>query len=283
MGGGSGGGGADSGNDAGLDGGVDAGTDAGTDGGTGLCATVQCSAMNVCDPTDGLCKCKGVVCLAGERCDPALGCVQSSACNQVTCSGLTTCDPADGLCKCGGAGGPVCASNQICVLTPQPVCQGGGACNQPDGGPVTCAGNTSCDPNDGVCKCGGAGGIVCSTGEICVNGFTSNACRTPCDPLSPSCTAGNFCFFDYSVAIPVAYCAAPTGSSLEGDACTTATQCFASATSRSLVCVGLFPGQAGICREYCDATNDAGCPQTPPNQMCMPLPGATDAGFCQPP
>jgi hypothetical protein len=280
-----------------------------TDGGktcvNDACTGVTCTGNNVCDPSDGLCKCNGVVCQSGEACAcPAgsdggcapdqLACRPGNACANVTCSNNTTCDPVDGQCKCGGPGGPVCASNQICNLGPPAQCQGGAQCTLPDGGAKSCAGGTSCDPEDGRCKCGGRGGIVClpenadggvNPAEICVQNPVQQACRQPCDVRNPNCPPGTYCYYDSSAATPAAYCAAPTDSKAEGDACTVATACFStSPTSRSLHCLGLVLGQTGICRAYCNvADGTQGCIQVPRPQTCLQIPQAPPGfGYCNP-
>jgi len=274
-----------------------------------LCATVQCpgDGVTACDPNDGICKCNGVVCLSGEACACPAGsdggvdggsceatarvCVPGSACASPHCDGGTTCDPADGQCKCGGPGGPLCAADQLCALTPAPACQGGAQCTLPDGGPKLCEGGTSCNPENGICTCGGLGGTVCPAATntdpayICVqipNGQQS--CKRPCDVRSPDCPTGTYCYFDSEAVTPAAYCSAPTGTSQEGDACIHATDCFANNPPKSLDCNGVSLGQAGICREYCDvATGNQGCTQVPRPQTCNQISGAPAGfGYCQP-
>lgn len=274
-----------------------------------VCKGVSCTGANVCDPTDGFCKCNGVVCQSGEACAcppggpdggtceaTARSCRAGTACIGVTCANGTTCDPVDGVCKCGGPGGPVCASNQICSLGPPPKCQGGAQCSLPDGGPRSCPSGTSCDPEDGLCKCGGRGGVVCAAAggadggttdpaEVCVQNPNQQACRRPCDIRSPDCPVGTFCYFDSSATTPVAYCAAPTDMRLELSGCNSPTACFSTTPApRSLHCNGLALGQPGLCRAYCDVmAGNAGCLQVPVAQRCNQIVGApTNYGFCQP-
>lgn len=269
------------------------------------CTGVACTGATVCDSADGLCKCNGVVCQSGQACacpagaDAGCGneariCRVSNLCSGVTCSNGTTCDPGDGQCKCGGPGGPVCAANQICNLGPPPQCEGGQQCTQLDGGAKVCAGGTSCDPEDGLCKCGGRGGSVCAPAggadggaitpaEICISNPVQQACRRPCDIRNPDCEAGQYCYFDSSAATPAAYCAVPSGAAAEEDACTTATSCFMTTPSpRSLHCLNLALGQTGICRAYCDVSvGQAGCLQDRP-RTCDQIPTApTDTGYCR--
>lgn len=267
------------------------------------CNGVACVGTNVCDTNDGYCKCNGAICQSGEACGCADGgtclaseraCNSTSICLNVTCGAGMTCDPTDGSCRCGGPGGPVCGQNQLCALGPSPQCQGGAQCTLPDGGSKSCTGGTSCDPEDGRCKCGGRGGKVCTSpdagttpldpGEVCVANPVQQACRRPCDVRAPDCPTGSYCFFDSSAATPTAYCSVPTDSRIEDQACTTATGCFAPNPSRSLHCLGLTLGQAGICRPYCDvAAGTNGCLQVPRAQNCVQISGApTGFGYCQP-
>jgi hypothetical protein len=270
------------------------------------CAGVTCAGSSVCDPADGECKCNGVTCQAGQACSCPAGsdggcgatdrvCRTANGCDGVVCpNNHTACDPVDSKCKCPGPGGPVCAASQICTLLPTPQCSGGSQCVEADGGPRTCAGGTSCDPEDGLCKCGGARGVSCAPAstdggtdpaQICVQSIDQQACRRPCDVNNPDCPTGQYCFFDSSAATPAAYCSAPTDSRAEGQGCTTATSCFSTDPGpHSLDCLGLVQGQTGLCRAYCElAAGNAGCIQVPVAQICSQIPGApTGAGFCSP-
>lgn len=264
-----------------------------------ICSGVTCSGTTKCDPADGYCKCNAVICQSGESCacpaggdggclDTARTCKPGSACAGVNCVNGTTCDPVDGQCKCGGPGGPVCASNQICALGPPAQCQGGQQCLNPDGGAKSCTGGTSCDPEDGKCKCGGRGGQVCAAmmdmtpAEVCVSNPSQKACRRPCDVRAPDCPTGTYCYYDPTAATPAAYCSPPTGMAAEETACLQATVCFAQ--GRALHCSGLAAGTTGICRAYCDvASGTAGCVQVPKPQTCNQIAGAPAGyGFCLP-
>ena len=265
------------------------------------CAGVNCAGATTCDPADGQCKCNGAVCSGGETCSCAAGaascsatdraCTPSTLCTGVTCEGGTTCDPLDGQCKCGGPGGPVCGAGQICALGPPAQCQGGDQCALPDGGTKRCEGGTSCDPEDGVCKCGGRGGIVCqpasgaTPAEVCVVTSAAASCKRGCDPRSPDCPGATYCYFDTLAKVSVSYCATATGSKFEGQACTAPAECFSQVPApRAVHCLGLEPGQFGICRAYCDVQAGASsCSQVPRPQSCLQLPDApANVGYCLP-
>ncbi|MHB8872719.1 MAG: hypothetical protein ACYC8T_03435 [Myxococcaceae bacterium] len=267
-----------------------------------LCSGVTCAGASACDSADGYCKCNGVLCNSGEACscpagvdggacDPSVrACRPSSACTGVACVNGTTCDPTDGRCKCGGPGGPLCSPVQICALGPPAQCQGGQQCVNSDGGVKVCAGGTSCDPEDGRCKCGGRGGTECAAAsatdpaEVCVSNPLQKACHRPCDVRSPDCPAGTWCYFDATAATPTAYCTANSDTKGEGAACITATACFIANPPKPLNCTNLQIGQAGLCRAYCDvASGIAGCIQVPKAQDCMQILGAPAGyGYCQP-
>ncbi len=269
-----------------------------------LCNGVHCSGATTCDPADGYCKCNGDVCQSGSACECPAGptptdggtcaatartCQPGNSCLGSACDGGTTCDPVDGQCKCGGPGGPVCSAIQICSLTPALQCQGGEQCTQTDGGAKICPGGTSCDSEDGVCKCGGRGGQLCAPADggepayVCVSSALEQSCKRPCDVRTPDCPMGNSCFFDSSVATPVAYCAAPTGMQTQDGPCTAATACYSGSPPVAMNCNGLAPGQTGLCEPYCDvASGMSGCLQVPFAEVCAQIGGAPDGyGFCQ--
>jgi hypothetical protein len=227
----------------------------------------------------------GGECAASER-----SCQSASGCAAVVCkpgSG-TTCDPIDGQCKCGGPGvpaGPVCSVDQQCAIGPPPQCQGGAQCLFPDGGVKSCEGGTSCDPDDGACKCGGRGGTFCTGDRVCVESVGQHACRRPCDPRTPDCPAGSYCFFDSSALTPVAYCLPPASDPrAENQACNAANSCFSASPAISLHCLGLAPGSTGVCHPYCDvASGQGGCSQVPRLQECEQIGGApAGVGYCNP-
>lgn len=69
----------------------------------------------------------------------------------------------------------------------------GAACTEAEG-PCgeSCPTGLSCDPTDGLCKCGGAGGAVCRGGETCDG--TTRTCLAP--TCATSCPAGTACGAD---------------------------------------------------------------------------------------
>ena len=111
-------------------------------------------------------------------------------------SGLVTCDPVDGQCKCGGAlgNGIACARDEVCKQAPgaaSPTCVST-ACEN-----GTCDRYETCDPRDGLCKCGG---VECGPGATCVDGACQEAtlcdgvtCRDgeTCDPADGVCKCGD--------------------------------------------------------------------------------------------
>ncbi|MGA9524208.1 MAG: hypothetical protein WBV82_22320 [Myxococcaceae bacterium] len=165
------------------------------------CSQVACGINQTCDANTGLCTCGTSSCGEGQTCsvgsDGSRTCVDD-LCAGVTCLGNTTCDPADGVCKCNGA---ACASGQVCGCPPGAdagtcadsarVCQSGSACAN-----VTCGGGTTCDPTDGQCKCGGPGGPVCGTDQICslttLQCQGGNQCTLP-DGSAKACPGGTSC------------------------------------------------------------------------------------------
>lgn len=269
-----------------------------------LCFGVQCLGNTTCDPADGRCKCNGTACAPGQVCGCAADagtctaaqetCQPGSACANVTCAGGTTCDPTDGECKCGGPGGPACGDDQVCSLASL-QCQGGNQCGLADGGVKSCSGGTSCDPEDGLCKCGGRGGQVCASGgdagqaeELCVQSVFSQTCRPACDPRLQNCPSGQYCYFDTTSKTPAAYCAVPSDTRVAGQGCNAPTACFTTTpTPKGLFCNGLGsfeqPGSTGFCREFCDTSvGDQSCSQIPA-QKCLPIQGGpTGVGYCQP-
>jgi hypothetical protein len=94
------------------------------------------------------------------------------------------------------------------------------------------------------------------------------------------------CFFDSAAATPVAYCALPTGTQQQDQACQQATACFSGMPPRPMHCNGLALGTTGICKPYCDTSAGmSGCLQVPTAQVCNAIvaaPPMSNYGFCQP-
>lgn len=227
------------------------------------CAGVNCAAGTECNPNDGICHCggaNGTICAHGQACvDDGTGnfaCNGPDVCAGNTCTGGTVCDPtgfdASGkpiaVCRCGGIGtAPICGADQTCdVATGR--CLGGDQCAG-----VECTGGTSCDPEDGACKCGGFGGTVCGASEVCAAIDGAAACSKSCNPLvQTSCGSETLgCYFDVSQPSTGAFCA-PTAANAPGNGstCDSATACAA-----GYHCVA--SGDANRCRAYCDPARGA--------------------------
>lgn len=144
------------------------------------CVGVACGGGMSCDPADGVCKCGGASCAGGEVC--VAGQCTSEPCAGVSCTGGALCDPADGVCKCGGSSGRLCTYGELCA------CPSGASCKDEDRrcttsakcAGVACSGGTTCDPADGLCRCGGPGGPICQAGQSC-------------DVLRKACLGGDRC------------------------------------------------------------------------------------------
>jgi len=251
------------------------------DGGcvAGRCAGVSCGVGSACDPDDGTCRCGGPggpVCSAGESCDlegylPR--CVHAALCDSVSCPAGETCDPDDGICRCGGVGPehPGCTSGASCVSG---TCVGGDLC-APGGAPVVCATGQSCDPIDGLCKCGGKDGVVCGEDEGCSTLAGSPACLKRCSPLASStgCSRDDGCYLDPELDHQEAYCA-PAGMQRLDQGCNSQTDCLS----------GLFCTRSEVCAQLCDAADvfDA-CPSIRPDLECSALGAGLQVGYCRAP
>jgi hypothetical protein len=165
------------------------------------CQGVTCGSGMACDPADGLCKCGGADCPTGQVC--VKGACTADPCAGVHCVGGAVCDPADGVCKCGGSAGRQCAFGELCSCPgvdpckdEERTCQVSARCTG-----VHCDGGTTCDPDDGKCRCGGPGGPICLYGQSC--DVTTKACLggdrcagvvctngLSCDPEDGTCKCG---------------------------------------------------------------------------------------------
>jgi hypothetical protein len=254
------------------------------------CAGVNCPFGTTCNPEDSLCHCgtdldaKGPVCAAGQACFQG-NCVSNSVCEKVTCAPGMVCDPnpepgQGGFCRCGGIGNsfPRCSQDQTCDLTKQfPACVGGDPCKDNECSKLVPG--SSCDPEDGKCKCGGLDGVACGgegqTGYACTVEDSANACTTVCDPLGKDCTGEKACY--YSFEQKIALCQTQ-GDTLPDHSCKVSNDCVPGS-----YCVLVNNQDQRVCRELCDLskldTNEpTGCPLT---KQCGRLQGSTQANLGQ--
>lgn len=261
------------------------------------CAGVVCAGSESCDPGDGTCKCGGAVCGPGQLCgagDGGAACV-ASRCAGVHCTGDTTCDPTSGACLCGGAS---CGAGQTCLCAGDAgsctdaarTCQNSTRCAA-----VTCALGSSCDPADGVCKCGGPGGPVCGAGQACdvtvgaclggdrCRGVTCAVAGTSCDPEDGKCKCGGQggvqCTPDQTCfALSQGYACRVACSPLN-PVCPTGLGCYfdesASAPTGSCLPIGTRTGPP-MAAESCQSAND--CVE---HYHCGPVVGHSFPGYCE--
>ncbi len=241
------------------------------------CNQVACGRNQICEPATGKCLCGSKACAGGEACSVdgqgTKTCV-ADACSGVTCTGNTACDPADGYCKCNGViclGGESCGcaagSDGGCAETAR-VCRPSTACAG-----VACANGTTCDPVDGVCKCGGPGGPVCASTQICALGPPAQCqggaqCSLPdggpktcaggtsCDPEDGKCKCGG----------------------RGGQVCAPAGGADGGTGEAAQICVQNAIQQ--VCRRPCDIRN----PDCPTGQYCFyDSSSATPGAYCATP
>lgn len=263
----------------------------------GACVSDPCSGVNCpfgtkCNPDDSLCHCgtdeaaKGPVCAAGQACFQG-ACTSNLVCEKVTCAPGMVCDPnpdpgQGGFCRCGGIGTsfPRCAQDQTCELGTGgalPACKGGDPCKDEQ-----CSKDvpgSSCDPEDGKCKCGGLDGIACgdlgSTGYACAVEDSENICTTLCNPLGKDCTGEDACYFDFATKHSLCL---KQGDTLPDRNCKVSNDCVAGS-----FCVPVANQDSHVCRELCDLSaldrgEPPGCPDT---KQCSLLVGApTPTGQC---
>jgi len=241
------------------------------------CAGVSCGANSVCNPEDGFCHCgdlDGGICNTGEACleeDGSFFCAISTLCDEPVCVGGSVCDPDDGQCRCGGVGHrhPVCDAEKICV---EGACRGGDLC-APGGVEKVCAQGTTCDPTDGVCKCGGRFGEICGEGEGCTHLDGVSRCARLCDLLETpsSCGQGQACYFELGQPHGKAFCA-PEGHGELNDVCESPNECAP----------GLHCSQAKKCSLVCDENADPEyCIRAGLNLQCTPFEFGSRFGYCR--
>lgn len=243
------------------------------------CAGVNCGTNSACNSADGTCHCgdiAGPICQIGEACVPegdTFVCKFSDLCDKNDCTGGTVCDPADGKCHCGGVGdiAPICNSEQTCIAG---QCRGGGLC-PPVGEPSSCEGGTSCDPMDGFCKCGGAGGSLCDDEEACTFEKGAYRCATRCEIFgSPTgCDLGEGCYYDSRRPVTGNFCAQEGDVPLDGT-CSNTADCVA----------GLFCNHSvNRCRKLCQLSDgNMGCAGVGTQAVvCVQIPDAPEGlGYC---
>lgn len=240
------------------------------------CAGVNCGLFESCNREDGVCHCGGFagqVCGVGEACASeggSFGCITSSRCDGVVCKGGTICDPVDGQCRCGGIGStaPVCGSDQSCV---DGQCRGGLLC-LPEGEPLLCRQDLSCDPDTGACACGGKGGVLCEDDERCVLSAAGPRCQKVCalaDDRS-GCGANEGCYFDPEAPAQAPFCYR-AGPMSVGHPCESSIDCEP----------GLHCGNTKVCRMLCLLDARVGCGAST-TTACLPIgaPGAEGVGYC---
>lgn len=231
------------------------------------CELVTCGGGTSCDVTDGTCKCGGAggeVCEADTRCENVLGlCRPADPCDTVQCGIGETCDEVTGQCTCGAVG--VCAAGERCEA---------GTCVEDQCLGVACVGGTRCDPADGTCRCGGAGGLLCTAGEVCdpdqktcvpAAGCLDVTCpgTTSCDPVDGVCKCGGA---GGTVCTPDQVCDLNDFTCTGGDPCVNVT-CSGGTTCDP---------EDGICR--CGGLGGEVCPE---GELCVLL--SDEGALCSPP
>jgi len=224
--------------------------------------TIACNDGSACTMGDqcsgGTCSGTMITCMDGnvctnDSCNPASGCVFTN--NTAACNDGDMCTMADrcsgGSCSgtaisCGD-GNPCtddsCNPGTGCVNTNNTdPCNDGNACTTSDqcsggscsGTAVTCSvSGASCV--GGSCRCGGAGGDVCTSGECC----GSSCVDTDSDPMNCG-GCGNACGLNERCGSGVCCCGSGSGncaSSAGSEACTGGSGfCCPGGTSRAGQC-----------------------------------------------
>lgn len=242
------------------------------------CSGIECPEGTFCNAGDGTCHCgsaTGPVCSSAQSCREGV-CEPGDVCEELACLGEgMICDPEVNHCRCGGIGPefPLCWSDRWCAHDGTRWFCGGAECRGVDCSAVP---GSSCDPEDGICKCGGLGGVLCGIGEGCsVDGDGNDVCAKRCHPLGSDCEGGLACSYDSFTK--VALCLAP-GDTGPGGTCRTSRDCVAGSYC------GKRDGET-ICVELCDAAAPAGEPTgCPEGESCSKLHSApadlAGLGFC---
>lgn len=149
---------------------------------------------------------------------------------------------------------------------------------------ASCEEGLSCDPFDGLCKCGGENGVVCKEGEVCIPGspshcesrrceFVECAEGERCDPATGlcscdgrSCAEGEACVDDRCV--PTSLCdGVRCGPGMSCDEVNGSCTCAGASCDEGESCV------EGIC--VIDLCSGVSCGA---NEVCSPYDGACHCG-----
>lgn len=243
-------------------------------------------------------------------------------CLGVACVGDTTCSLEDGECRCNGT---TCQPGQTCTCPAgmpgcQPgerVCETSSRCDS-----VTCTGGAQCDAADGLCKCGGSSGPVCSDAQFCgairppqcQGGGCAQLCDdgTSCDADDgtckcggrggSACSSGEVCVSSATQYVCRLRCAPLAGPCPEGQACFVDTRPAAGVSYCAFPSALLGEGEAcsgptqcfdahalhcaGLTAQVPSGTCREACDPSQPRcaagRHCVALSDVRDAGFCVP-
>ncbi len=180
----------------------------------GECCTNYCSG-NICAAPP--CTSIGGACTSGSQCC-SFSCGTGGTCEQI---GGNTCLPLGNSCGADAGAGACCSGNcALGVCQPSSwcgqqgdICQSGanccsGVCTIPSGGSIgTCSGYT------GTGNCSASDGMLCIPQSFTDGGCGGNCCSRACAPWGPT---------------GVNVCQPATGCHVEGDTCTSDTECCGS-------------------------------------------------------
>ncbi len=214
------------------------------------------------------------------------------------------CDPFAPNCEAGLKCNPVATgtqnvwnSNECVPLDPNPKAVGE-PCSTPDG---PSAGIDDCDVgamcwdvdtsnNTGTCVeiCGGtAQQPVCSTAQNACsrsNAGALNLCLPLCDPLNPTCAAGEGCYPEPNGF----FCTQHAGSmGAYGEPCEFLNVCDPGSWCADTTAVPGCNAAFGCCTPICDVTAPNACPDLATGQICVPFyktgmapTGYENVGYC---